>query len=119
MKTIFGAVLLIFSTIVFSAENMTINVDKNSKVFMVSLSANPSTGFEWTVYDYDKNILKLKDMSFKASQTSRVGAPGIMNFTFEIINTNNLPKHSEIFFNYSRAWEKNTSELQKVTINFN
>ncbi len=119
MKTLLCSLLLSFSAFAFSSDIEKIDVPFDRTNFIVKLASNPSTGYQWNIDKYDEKVLLLKSKEFIASNTSRVGAPGEMRFSFALINAENRPKATEILFKYSRAWEKDSAILKKVVINFN
>lgn len=84
----------------------TVEVNTN-KEFIVTLDANPTTGYFWQA-SYDKDILKLVDKTYKQNntRTPMVGVGGIDTFRFQAIKAGS----TEIQFAYKRPWE---SEIGK------
>ena len=96
-----------------------INVDGKYNQFSITLPANPTTGFEWTVKKYDKTLLQIKAQDYKASPTQRLGAGGGMIFSFSRVKTTIYPKSTIILFRYARSWEPASSGLLKyITVIF-
>jgi len=118
IKALLVSLLGLCSLWVNAADTMTMNVDKSCSTFMVTLPANPTTGFQWTVTEYDKSLLNLKASQFIGQKTSRIGAGGQMRFTFELVKGQTYPQSTEIVFRYSRAWEPGSASSQKVIVNF-
>lgn len=119
MKTLLFSLLLSFSALSFAADIENINVPTSSASFVVKLPSNPSTGYQWTLEKYDEKMLFLKSKEFIASNTTRVGAPGEMRFSFVVLKATNHPNHTEILFKHSRPWEKDSATYKKVVIHFN
>jgi len=98
--------------LMYPVDNYRIPEEKETKVelirarvnepFTISLSANPTTGYEWKA-DYDYVLLKQESAQFEgaASETKRVGAGGTSVFVFLPIK----PGKSTIYFVYKRSWE--------------
>jgi inhibitor of cysteine peptidase len=84
----------------------TVEVNTN-KEFIVTLDANPTTGYFWQA-SYDKGILKLVDKTYKQNntRTPTVGVGGIDTFRFQALKAGS----TEIQFAYKRPWE---SEIGK------
>ena len=102
-----------------AAEKTTIHVDAKDDQFIVSLPSNPTTGFQWTVKQYDKQLLQIKEQHYKAHEINRVGAGGDMVFTFSRCKDVLYPKFTIILFRYARSWEPASSGvLKEVIINF-
>ena len=119
MKILIGCCLLLCSVLANANDNaMTINVDPATSQFTVKLPANPTTGFQWTVKEYDKTILTLTDSEYLPPQTKLFGAGGNMIFTFELVKGKKYPQSTQMVFNYARSWEPETGTLQQVTVNF-
>jgi len=119
MKTLIGCWLILCSVLANASDTaMTINVDLATSQFTVKLPGNPTTGFQWTVKEYDKTILNLTDSQYLPPQTKLVGAGGNMIFTFELVKGKKYPQSTQMVFNYSRSWEPESETLKQVTVNF-
>jgi predicted secreted protein/nitrous oxidase accessory protein NosD len=75
---------------------------KVNEPFTISLPANPTTGYEWTV-DYDYVLLKKESAQFESeiAEPVRVGAGGSSVFVFTPL----MPGKTTIYFVYKRSWE--------------
>lgn len=99
-----------------------VSVAANLKTFTISLPANPTTGYTWSVKSYDTKLLKLVKKKYRSKQTQSksrlIGAGGFMDFDFVCVSS--MPKSKEIFvsFLYARPWEKEKGELTKVKVVF-
>ncbi len=118
MKTLLGGLFLLTALPVFATDTLTMNVDVNSPQFVVNLSANPTTGFQWTVTTYDKTILALKGSEYITPKTKLIGAGGIMTFTFSLIKGKKLPENTQLLFKNARSWEPEGGFVKQVTVHF-
>ena len=117
MKIITGFIMSALS-LIGHADPLTVNVDKKQSSFVINLAANPTTGFQWTVVSYDKDLLTLSDSTYQKPNTQLIGAGGHMLFTFTINKGKAYPKSTDLVFKYARPWEKNSGTIQNVTVNF-
>lgn len=118
MQKILTCLLFLNSLMAFSADTINVNVDANTQQFKITLPANPTTGFQWTLKQYDKSILKLKSSEYQASQTKRIGAGGDMVFTFSRVKKAIYPKSTVMLFRYARSWEHKSGIAKKVVVHF-
>lgn len=88
--------------------------------FVISLPANPSTGFSWTVVNYDKKIIKFIKAKYRANKNSRhfVGAGGVSDFYFACLPGIQRPNSTDVELKYARSWEKKSSVITKVVVVF-
>lgn len=84
--------------------------------FQISLTSNPSTGYNWKV-SYDPKYLKLVNQKYVSPTNNRniCGAAGTQTYTFKTIK----PGQTNITFNYMRPWiGKSVQTIQyKIIIN--
>ena len=120
MKILLGSVLLGFSIIAHAGagDDLTINVNASQSSFVVQLAANPTTGYQWKVVKFDKNLLSLLSSHYQKPQTNLIGAGGKMFFTFTLNNGKSYPEKTNIVFKYARSWEPDSSTVKNVTVNF-
>lgn len=109
-------VFLLFSTIAQAASNM--EMPTNSNQFQVILKANPTTGYQWQVKNYDKSLFKLISSTYQKPNTNLVGAGGKVIFTFQVLKKSNLPSQSTLNFYYARPWEPKAGSSQSVVVTF-
>ena len=110
---------LVFYTIIGQAsEPLIMNVDAKSSQFVVTLPANPTTGYQWKVSQYDKRHFQMLSSHFIAPKTRLIGAGGQMTFTFAPIKGKSYPKSTTMLFTYARSWEPKSGTVKEVTINF-
>ena len=118
MRKILTCILLLNSLICCSAETMKLHVDRHSQQFNVILPANPTTGFAWTIKNYDKGLIKLTKSQYIAPQTKLIGAGGEMRFSFSWLKGVKHPESTTMLFRYARGWEHGGGQLKQVEITF-
>lgn len=118
MNIVFGCLLFGFSLIANAGTNLELNVDATESSFVVSLAANPTTGYTWSVLEFDKNLLTLTSSQYQKAKNKLIGAGGQMLFTFSLNKGKTYPQRTNMTFKYARSWEPNSATLQKITVNF-
>lgn len=86
-------------------------------VFTVTLQANPSTGYQWFLDDYNRQIMTLINYSYvPAENTKLMGAPGTAKWTFKInAYAVKAPTVTQIKLLHKRAFErKNDNDSKEV-----
>jgi len=110
--------LFFFSFSLHAKDVLSINVNKKEKSFVVSLAANPTTGYNWTVTKYDKKLLSLKGAAYQKKQSNLIGSGGQMIFTFSLNQGKTYPAKTTLSFKYARPWEKEGGSDQSVVVHF-
>lgn len=119
MKILLGSLLLFFIGLGNAGgDSMSVNIDPNQTQFTITLPANPTTGYQWTVKKYDKSFLQLVASHYISPQTNLMGAGGQMQFKFELVEGETYPKNTTMQFKYARPWEPENGTLKNVTVNF-
>lgn len=118
MKVLLSMFLLGCSMIANSNDTLTINVDSKQSNFTVTLKANPTTGYQWSVVKYDKKLLTLSGSQYQKPNTKLIGAGGQMVFTFTLNKGKSYPASTDMVFKYARSWEPDSATVQNVTIQF-
>jgi len=118
MKTILRFFLACYSATIFAAPTLTIMVKGDAPQFFVTLPANPTTGYQWVVKQYDKKLLQEGGSEYMAPKTTLIGAGGNTRFTFKRTKSNSHPKSTVIQFRYVRSWEPDSGSEQQVIILF-
>ena len=118
MNAILGLILFSISMIANAGDDISLNVSTSETTFIVTLAANPTTGYQWTVVKYDKKLLTLVSSIYQRAKTNLIGAGGQMLFTFSLKKGKKYPASTSMLFKYARSWEANSSKLQEVTVNF-
>lgn len=102
----------------FAKEGDILALSQGDKTFTISLSANPTTGYQWVLKQYDKNLFKLLSSHYEAPNSKLIGAGGKMNFIFSVNSQKHHPKSSSISLNYQRPWEPNNGSSKVIQIKF-
>ena len=118
MKTLLTSLLLLCSFGVFAMSTMSMTVSAKKKEFSVQLPANPTTGFQWSLINFDKKLVKMTSKKYIVPKTNLIGAGGKMVFNFALVRRKSYPQKTQITFVYARGWEKNTSSTKQVIIHF-
>ncbi|MGQ3887714.1 protease inhibitor I42 family protein [Legionella sp. CNM-1927-20] len=122
MKAIWATIILLVviatSYAATSDKPMTINLKPHDTQFQVVLPANPTTGYQWTLHNYDRSLLRLVSNQFIRPNSKLMGARGATVFTFEIIHGAVTPSVTSLVFSYARPWENQGGTSQTVTVRF-
>ena len=84
--------------------------------FTITLPANPTTGFSWTVKSYDKEYFKLAKKEYLPSEPKRIGSGGSSLFTFDVQKV--FDGKQAITLVYARPWEPQSASKQVVEVSF-
>lgn len=84
--------------------------------FVISLPANPTTGYMWSIVYYDQSRFNLIRSEYMTpTKTKRIGAGGKMIYEFQVRNEGVFPFSSKIKFRYARPWDK-SSGVDKTAV---
>lgn len=117
MKKILIGVLVFISTLL-QAKPIVVNLNPTTIQFEVPLPANPSTGYQWELKNYDRNLFSLIRSKFVPENPKLVGAGGTMIYTFQLNKGLKTPRMTSIIFAYFRPWDKSSETMQTVHVNF-
>lgn len=118
MKMLLSWLLMGFSVLSYANNDVVMKVSSKDPSFVVSLAANPTTGYQWSVVKFDKNLLTLSNSIYEKPQTNLIGAGGKMLFIFNLNKGKTYPAQTKMVFKYARSWEPDSGTIKKVTINF-
>ena len=120
MKCILASILLVFSVggNASTSDSESINTSATKNSFIVTLAANPTTGFQWKLVTYNKNLFNLDNSVYKKPNTNLIGAGGQMIFNFSLKNGKIYPASTQMVFKYSRSWEPASAIVKNITVNF-
>ncbi len=119
MRSGLWPIAVLMSTFVACANDTNVvKVPANEKQFSVTLQANPTTGYQWTVKQMDSKLLQIASTQYIADAKGKIGSGGKMMFVFFILPNAKLPASTNIDFLYARPWEQNLGTTQSVTVNF-
>lgn len=117
MKLFLGVILLICSSIAFTATEK-MNIDTNSDQFSITLPANPTTGYRWYIKSFDKDTFNMVSRKYVATKTTRLGAGGEQTFTFQLQENKSYPKTATIVLQYARPWEQDKGTIKTLELVF-
>lgn len=92
--------------IVVSGSQATVNI---------LLPAQPSTGYQWFLSNYDKNLVRVQSYRHLAGDTKKVGSVGTDEFKVVVHNRfKNAPQKQTLTFEYMRPWDPSDQPLTKT-----
>lgn len=119
MKCLLACFLSIFSFMTFAnADELSINASTGETSFEVVLAANPTTGYQWSLVQYDQSLLTLSTSYYKKPDTNLIGAGGQMVFGFTLKKGQTYPASSSMVFKYARSWDPGSATIKNVTVHF-
>lgn len=84
-------------------------------VVIIRLPANPSTGYQWVLTQYDHKLLEPLKSEYEPSAKDLIGAPGYSILKFKLKkNAFIVPQHTTVILQYKRPWEKNGDFKQQI-----
>lgn len=118
MKQLCFSLLLLSLFTSSCAKNKTssVVVDAKQPQFSIKLPGNPTTGYQWTVKQYDKTVVQLLSSEYVPSKPALVGSGGITVFSFTLLPRASYPSSVPIQFQYARPWDAKSAQLKSVTI---
>lgn len=101
-----------------------IMVKKAAPRFNVILQSNPTTGYSWSLKDYDYNLIKPISRKYYPAKTGLIGSGGYEKWVFAIKNPPGfvVPHTTSITLIYSRPWDLQGAQAMNfkvVTVNAN
>ena len=82
-------------------------------IIKISLKANATTGYQWSLDNYDHQILKLIKTGYEPEDIKLMGSGGTYTAYFKVLNTGK----TSIKLNYIRPWEKDKKPVDSFKIN--
>ena len=82
------------------------------QILVVTLEANPSTGYTWEVAELEKNFLRQIGETEFQPESDLLGAKGMQTLRFEAVNAG----QTSLKLVYHRPWEKDVEPLQTFSI---
>ena len=98
------------------AKGEKLKISSKQDDFTVTLPANPTTGFKWSLVEFDKNLFELKNHQYFSSKVGVLGAGGSMLYTFKLKKPMKCPCKSLIKFKYSRPWEPDDAIMRSINV---
>lgn len=104
--------------IVFSDPLKTIVVKKSNPIVRITLPANPTTGYSWSLKSYDNNIVvPVTRKFFPPSSKKLTGAPGYEVWTFRVnLKGFVVPQITSINLIYLRPWDEQGAQVLSFKI---
>lgn len=101
--------MFIFSGASFAKDN-TIYVNNGHPQFTIKLDSNRTTGYSWSLKNYDKKMILLVSHTYIKPNTKLIGAPGYEKWIFQA-NPAFMKgtKNTTISLSYARPWEHGKS----------
>ena len=87
----------------------------NGQILIVSLDANPSTGFVWEVSEVDTGVLEQLGIPRFQAGSSLLGAEGVQVFEFRSLTGG----QTELKMVYVRAFEEDAEPTNTFNVNVN
>ena len=112
IKKITAFMMLLLSTWVF-AKPMFFLIPSKQDVFYFQLDANPSTGYQWNMKGYDRNVLRFVKSRYINSSSRLIGSGGKMRFYFKPLKSK---VNTVIYLEYARPWNKEVALSREVHI---
>jgi predicted secreted protein len=97
------------------ANTIELTIAPKTALFYFSLPSNPTTGYKWSFKSYDKSKLSFHHSSFKVSHSHLMGSGGKEYFFFNVIQPSET-LDTILDLNYSRPWETENAQFQRVHI---
>lgn len=82
------------------------------QTLVITLEANPTTGYTWEAEEFDEHILRQAGETKFQPQSSAIGAGGVQTLSFEAVNAGK----TSLKLVYHRPWEKNVELLKNFSI---
>lgn len=117
-QIVLGFCLLTYLVLANASDSITIEVNSEQAPILITLPANPSTGYEWNIVNYDKSLLQFVRKEYLAPKARLIGAQGQMSFVFSVIRDKHVPRSTTLIFKYAQPWKPEVGTLKKVIIQF-
>lgn len=118
LKGVVVVLLCMCSWVAYAEKALVIHAHRAAPTFQVTLSGNPTTGYQWTVGSFDHSRFKLKSKHYIAPQSKLVGAGGQMLFVFQLLKGKHYPKQTVLNFSYAQPWNPSRATPTVVTVVF-
>ena len=120
IKYIFLTICLLISKCNTSPDILYLDKDSNdglieillNEELIISLDANPTTGYTWIISTLDTNIVKQSQDVKYQSESKKMGAPGKQIFQFKAVKTGS----TELKLDYLRPWEHEIAPLDSFRL---
>jgi len=79
---------------------------------LVTLTSNPTTGYQWEVAEIDESVLAQLGTDYDADSPQLVGSGGEETFTFEAVGTG----ETALQLIYHRSWEEDVPPVDAFSV---
>ena len=105
----------------YSDSNLSILATVNQPVFTIKLKSNPTTGYSWSLKNYDAKVIQSIKHVYQAPNHGLIGQSGFELWTFRVkpAGFNQAEKTTTISMIYARPWQPSDHPTQlefKVTL---
>lgn len=94
-------------TYVYAGPSANIRLKPNQQMVDITLAANPTTGYQWFVKNYDHDLLSLQNYRYIANNNKdgKVGKGGVAIFSFAVDpRFYDAPQVTSVSFVYQQPW---------------
>lgn len=116
--TLLFSVLTLYLANAYAGKSMGVTASCSEGAFVITLPANPTTGYQWAVPQFDSTKFKLKSQRYVAPKTRLMGAGGVTLFNFQVLNAKSCPKSTLMVFTYARSWDPKSATHTTVNVKF-
>lgn len=97
----------------------TLTLAANTQQFNITLPANPTTGYSWTLMAYDNRYLQVVSHAYQAPTSGLAGAPGQEIWVFHVLPGAKPTTPLTLQFRYARPWNvRDNPSFQTISILF-
>lgn len=118
MKIKLFLILCFVTTVVLAHDTLNWTAACQANTFLVKVPANTTTGYQLTLKSWDKTQFKSVSHRYIAPNTQRIGAGGVMVFTFKLRKGHEYPHKTTMYFLNKRPWESNGGITRAVLVDF-
>lgn len=101
-------------------------VEQSAPVFKIILKSNPSTGYSWSLKDYDNTLVSHIGNEYKpvarcnTEGQCATGVPGTEEWSFKVLPAGFIKqRETSVVLVYNRQWEKKQQNNKEVTFTIN
>jgi len=88
---------------------------RKGDMMIVSLQEAPTTGYRWTVDNFDDEILRLQDQGFRVASDTGIGGDGTRTFSFRAIAAGSVGLKLKL----RREWFGDASITERYSLTIN
>lgn len=118
LRWIVIVMLCMSSWLAYADKTLILHANRTALTFEVTLPANPTTGYQLSVKQFDASLFQLTSKHYIAPKSKLIGAGGQMVFSFQLLQGKSYPKQTDLSFSYARSWDPSSTTVTKVTVMF-